>query len=297
MDKYKLNEDIFKAQDIINNNFCHTFSKLYSFTTENINGYINDFDLFNKSLLTVGSSLDQCINAILMGCSDVTVMDINPFVKYYFYLKKAAILTLNYEDYYNFFQDYESNFNLFLEKLYQIIMKKLFVLNTESFFFWDTLHKSYELKTIRYNLFNNKIKEQNCIKKFNTYLNSDLNYKITKTKISNVNPKFIIDNILNIDKYTHINRYDNIFLSNIFDYQKERINDFKYSLQYLKHMLNCDGKLMVAYLYGINDTNSLIDFSNSKVINDYNIKIISGVRGIYLNNNIKDGVAIYQKKR
>lgn len=43
------------------------FSKLYPFTTENIAGYIDNFNLKNKSLLTVGSSGDQVINAALKG--------------------------------------------------------------------------------------------------------------------------------------------------------------------------------------------------------------------------------------
>ena len=58
------------------------FSWIYPFTTENINGYIDMFDLKDKSLFTVGSSGDQAINAILKGCKDITVLDINPFTKY-----------------------------------------------------------------------------------------------------------------------------------------------------------------------------------------------------------------------
>ena len=70
------------AQKVIDSDLENGFNKLYSFTTENIKDYISSFDLNNKSLLTVGSSADQAINAILNGCKDVTIMDINPFVKY-----------------------------------------------------------------------------------------------------------------------------------------------------------------------------------------------------------------------
>ena len=48
---------------------------LYPFTTENIDGYLDLFDLKDKSLLTVGSSGDQVINALVMGCEDVTLYD------------------------------------------------------------------------------------------------------------------------------------------------------------------------------------------------------------------------------
>lgn len=67
---------------------CGIFGRIYPFTTENIAGYINLFNLDNKSLLTVGSSGDQVINASLFNCQDQTVIDINPFTRYYFYLKK-----------------------------------------------------------------------------------------------------------------------------------------------------------------------------------------------------------------
>ena len=92
------------AQKVIDSDFENGFNKLYSFTTENIKDYISSFDLNNKSLLTVGSSADQAINAILNGCKDVTIMDINPFVKYYFNLKKAGMLTLDYKQFMDLLQ-------------------------------------------------------------------------------------------------------------------------------------------------------------------------------------------------
>ena len=40
------------------------FYSIYPFTTENISGYIDCFDLDKHNLLTVGSSTDQVLNAI-----------------------------------------------------------------------------------------------------------------------------------------------------------------------------------------------------------------------------------------
>ena len=77
----------------------HCFGQLYPFTTENIAGYIDFFDLTNKSLLTVGSSLDQTFNAILCGAKDIDVLDINPYTRFYFYFKLSAILTLPFDDF------------------------------------------------------------------------------------------------------------------------------------------------------------------------------------------------------
>lgn len=51
-----------KCDGIFVDDFAKDFQILYPFTTENISGYINNFDLSNKTLLTVGSSGDQIIN-------------------------------------------------------------------------------------------------------------------------------------------------------------------------------------------------------------------------------------------
>ena len=80
----------------------HTFDKIYPFTTENISGYINQFDLENKSFLTVGSSCDQVINASLKGCKDITLLDICPYTQDYYYLKTTAIEELDYDDFLKF---------------------------------------------------------------------------------------------------------------------------------------------------------------------------------------------------
>lgn len=79
------------------------FMSIYSFSTENVKGYIDYFDLKNKSLLTVGSSGDQIINAYNKGCRDLTLIDINPFAKYYINLKIAGILSLTYQEFELFF--------------------------------------------------------------------------------------------------------------------------------------------------------------------------------------------------
>ena len=76
---------------------------LYKFTTENISGYINEFNLKNKNLLTVGSSSDQAINANFYGCNDVTVVDLNRNTPFFFLLKKAAMFCLDYEEFLRYF--------------------------------------------------------------------------------------------------------------------------------------------------------------------------------------------------
>lgn len=43
------------------------YQEIYPFTTENIQGYMKNLDMEGKTVLTVGSSLDQAYNALALG--------------------------------------------------------------------------------------------------------------------------------------------------------------------------------------------------------------------------------------
>ena len=82
-------KNLYNASSICEGKFCYSpsgFSRIYSFATENVAGYIDYFDFENKSLLTVGSSGDQVLNAFYNGARDITLFDINEYAKYYVYL-------------------------------------------------------------------------------------------------------------------------------------------------------------------------------------------------------------------
>lgn len=101
-------EKLYKAVSTCGGSFKYIkdYSKIYTFTTENISGYINYFDFNNKSLLTVGSSGDQILNSFYNGARDITLFDINEYAKYYTYLKISAILSLSYKEFKLFFFKY-----------------------------------------------------------------------------------------------------------------------------------------------------------------------------------------------
>ena len=73
----ELEEALYTAKErcegntIIDEASMNGFEEIYPFTTENIAGYIDYFDLQDKSLLTVGSSGDQIINAAFKGAKDI----------------------------------------------------------------------------------------------------------------------------------------------------------------------------------------------------------------------------------
>ena len=58
-----------------------------------ISGYLPSLDVKNKKILTVGSSCDQALNALLFGAKHITVYDINPNTEQFYELKREMILT------------------------------------------------------------------------------------------------------------------------------------------------------------------------------------------------------------
>ena len=187
------------------------FSLIYPFTTENISGYINLFELENKSLLTVGSSGDQALNAILKGSKDITILDVNPYTEYYFYLKYASILQVSLKEFLKFFcymnypNIYEYNDKVFNKNTYLKIKDTLKNLNYNAYYFWEELFNTYKPYIIR-KLFESDEDNWKYLKNYNLYLNPNY-YEELKQKITQTNIKFITTDIYN----TNLSRnYDNI---------------------------------------------------------------------------------------
>lgn len=284
------------------------FFLTYPFTTENISGYIDLFDLKNKSLLTVGSSGDQAVNAILKGCKDVTILDINPFVKYYFYLKKAGILTLSYSEflkffcyrYYNYLEHNSDAFNL---ESYNKLKETLKELDEESFLFWDTVFNKCNGNVVRRAMFKYDEVGLRVVKKVNPYLKNRFSFQKTKFKIANINPKFISGDIFK----TKLHRtYDNIFLSNIAAYNTQE--KLKKLVEELSINLNEEGKLLICYLYDtikdtpyMNEWPEIYDMDKfNKLFAEYisSFDSFQGVNNIrYFDRKIKDSVVTYKKKK
>ena len=227
-------------------------TQIYSFTTENISGYINEFELKNKSLLTVGSSGDQVINAILHNCKDVTLYDIVPDSRYYYYLKCAGMISLGRTEFLKFFRYrdyyccYKENKDVFSHSVYNSKIKDVLrELDYESFLYFDELFNTFTGLTIRKALFVDDEDLLSNIRKSNDYLKSYYLYNETANKLKKVKPKFICGDIKDIDEKT---KYDNIWLSNIPTWMGDKEEIFKILIRNYG-CLNENGKLLASYLY------------------------------------------------
>ena len=285
------------------------FEEIYPFTTENIAGYIDYFDLQDKSLLTVGSSGDQIINAAFKGAKDITLLDINPYAKYYYYLKTAGILELNLTDFNEFFRynDYPKVFKynkkVFDKASYKKLKSTLKSLDNDSYLFWDELFDMYQPDYIRFSLFSNDEYGTSVLSKSNLYLQSENTYDEAKTKLKELRPEFINEDIF---KSNLTKNYDNIWLSNIACYLYQ--DKIKGMTDKFADKLAVDGKLLISYLYSIDmnteyddDWSPIYDLKNDlELLKEYSpiFHFFKGVNGIKHNDDdIKDSVLIYQKKK
>lgn len=225
------------------------YSRLYTFTTENISGYIKHFDLPNKKLITVGSSGDQVLNSYFEGARDITLYDINPFARYYTFLKVAAIIALPYLQFKIFFYKHGVKFyynrNMFHKELFEKIKPTLKALDYESYLFFEEIFNCYDADTIRCRLFEDDESRNKVIEGFNNYLHSEENYNKMKQIVGDIAFKFINGDIF---AEQIPGTYDNVFLSNLSNVKT--FDEYKALLQKLdEHNLNPGGSIQLAYLW------------------------------------------------
>lgn len=247
-------DDLLLAQKIICNKFCninsdiyHENSFVYLFTNEKIKLY-QKFMKNRKNSLSIISSGDQVLN-LCLECSNIDCFDISRFPKYLLELKKALILSLNYDDYIEFFFN-SIHYNN--EKYDDFYYESRINLDKEYRDFWDGLFNYFDWTEIcNSTLFSSQTISLNQILEYNTYLSYD-NYNLLKSNLKNVNFNYYISSIQEL--FNILNKsYDFINLSSIIYY----VNNYKDILSTLK--LNDDG-IALTYLYKI----------TTELINNYN---------------------------
>lgn len=240
-------EDLCLAQKIISNSFSniksnvyHENSFIYMSTNEKIKLYQHLLSNREKCLSVISSG-DQILNLLLEKPSIIDCFDISKFPKYLLELKRAIILSFNYDEYIEFFFDYKYENNEKYDDLYYEARLNL----DESYrIFWDGLFNYFDWTEIcNSTLFSSQTVSLKQILEYNTYLSYD-NFNKLKNNLNHVNLNYYtssIQNLLNILNKNH----DFINLSSIIYY----VNNYKEILSKLK--LNDNG-IALTYLYKIN---------------------------------------------
>lgn len=229
------------------------FHRAFLFTTENISGFSKKISFKNKKILTVCSSGDQAFNMALNEANEIDLFDINIFSKYYFRLKEAAIKSLSYDEFLDFF----THKNIFCSNVFSVdtyLKLRDNILDDDIRKFWDYLFCHYPGKVIyKSKLF---FKADNSRKKYiecNDYLKNESNYNKLKDILKNKKFNFYNLDLFN-DKIPNNKKYDFIYLSNIFDClyisnALEYIKKIKEIVLDIKNNLTENGRIAVSYLY------------------------------------------------
>lgn len=198
--------------------------KIYPFTTENIKGYLGKIEPEDKTVLTVGSSGDQALNALLLGAKEVTVFDISYFAQRFINEKIEMILKYSREELYRRITE---------QNEYQVC----------------ALEDQGPFNTLKHD----------C-----NYLENDEQYKKLQNILSTAKINFIRGDIYEMDSYLTDEVYDRILLSNVLDYTKKYCFltcSFDWLIQHAfeqwKHHLSEDGIIQIMYLYSYEASKSL----------------------------------------
>ena len=153
-------------------------------TTENIRSFLEKNSLENKQVLTVAGSGDQLLNAYLLGAQNVTCFDINPLAFYQVKLKKAAVCTLSYEEYLEFF--FSGTNDLLKRTYYDKISDKL---DPETLELFSYLYSNYSNAEIFNKIYYRFYPNIQHMKRVNAYLEKE-NYEKLSVILEDKEPIF-----------------------------------------------------------------------------------------------------------
>lgn len=226
----------------------NAYQEIYPFTTENIQGYMKDLNMKDKTVLTVGSSIDQAYNALALGAKKVKILDINKNTKKFCEMKSNLILTKE------------------RKKLYNAVMYR------ENFASEQNITYSKE----RF--------DAERIELLNYYMQDEEAYRNLRQRLREQDAITIVEgNIFEIDKGVGDEKFDRIFFSNVLqvlDYFKDK-NESAYDMLE-KHFpsweshLNQEGILQLFYLYSFSKKD--IKVSDNKNAGYDLAKVVSSIR-------------------
>ena len=241
-----LDNDIILAQRIVSGKYnninnpeiYHDTSFIYKFSNESIIDYQKYLKNRNNAFIVTASG-DQILNSILEGTTNITSCDVSRFPKYFFELKKAAILSLSKDEYIDFFLKDDNYDDILNDDIYDNIRNNMCDEDRE---FWDGLFQFFEGGEI-YNssLFSHEIVTPQLVISRNSYL-QDNNYNKLKSNIEKTNINHQIGNVRDII-LNEKKEYDLVNLSSIIYYYN---GNYKELLESIK--LSDEG-IILTYLY------------------------------------------------
>ena len=236
--------------------FSHR-SRVYLFSNEPLKlmftdkAFFSDVDLSNKSIFSIIASGDFFFNLCLLGCKNMTLVDINEYAYYYFEIKKAMIKKYNYEEFITMYKDLDNiyyKFNEYSSFIKDDIRNKiinkfsLYADNVSSFVKNISWSCSYE-----FNNLDNIGRRIDFFRTHNLYLSSEDNYNKLKSVLlkDDIDLNMYVSSLFDLD-LDNMEKFDYIYLSNIGDYCDTSLF-YEFLLNIKNKILNETGKIILVY--------------------------------------------------
>lgn len=220
---------------------------MYIYATEMVSDYYSLLDVEGKSVLSITGSGDQVLNPVLMGAKNVVGFDLNKRAWMITELKMAAIKSVTYEEFLDFFGS-ETSRPSFQYEIYKKIDENL-PEKAQTFFrriYAEFSNDGVILAESEYFRQRYEVIENN-LKKINLYLkNSDM-YEKTRSLLSGFSLDFIVSDLQNIPLSRDLDNahFDLINLSNVPNYLVENKDHTPYvsKMDFIEILLNLGEKL------------------------------------------------------
>ena len=207
--------------------------RIYNMSTEMDMSFMQDVDVSDKRVLTVGSSGDQIIAYALLGSKDITVMDANVLTPFFARLKLSALQVLTREEFIDFFVDSKKE-EFMNEKVYQEKIRQN--LSPELVQFWDAMYE----KKYHNRIFNLDPQQS----EFPLYLSDNDKYLKARKLTSQIDLTFVFADISQFHEHME-GEYDIIDLSNIYTYVSK--DKFDVSVEHMYPYLEENGLFKLHY--------------------------------------------------
>jgi len=234
-------DDIKETLSILNGSspLSNTYSYVYVRTNELLTDYYPYFQFADGNVLTVASSGDHILQAVCDGATCIDAFDNNRIQLYVARLKIAAVKVLTAEKNIDFFSSFNYE-EFFLFRTYEMLRDYL---SDEDRFFWDSLYKT----GIFSSNINNLIIPEWLINHSDSFYTDVENYYNVRKKLDKVTINFYHSTLHEILDLVSGQKYDAIFLSNVYDYlnQSQKESFYKFISEFNKSLTSIG--LMAVY--------------------------------------------------
>ncbi len=248
--------EIIENPDLFSEDYMH-YSKIFNFRTINHKELYVKMKAKWKKYLGVLASTNPMLNAVSMGCKNITVFDINLLNIYFMYLSIAAVLALDYQEFLEFF--YSIEFDKYYGKHYFEKMKK--ELPSDVLKYWENLYKKYPKEKL-VNLFYYPVIDQKNSKGVqidvipsNIFLEEKEFYRLKK-ELLEIKLRYFVEDFGNIPTLLKGEKFDTIYLSCMQNLIYDNIDGYNYfeKLKEYDYLLAKGGVIQGGYLYNGLDT-------------------------------------------